>query len=159
MMRFKDLSIRKKLTLLLMGVSTVAVLTACLTVYVLIVDRYKQSYLNDIQSLTAITGANCSASLAFGIPEDAEILLSTLSKRVSITAAMIHDAGGGIFLSATATSRLPCHSAMLLLLIRETYALKISRCLNILRLMGKESGKSPYMTTCGLSNLSNRSRS
>jgi PAS domain S-box-containing protein len=102
-MCFKDLSIRKKLILLLMGISTTAVLAACLTFYFLIVDRYQQSYLDDLQILTRINAANCSASLAFGIPEDAEHLLSSLSKRPSITAATIRDLEGQLFVSYSNT--------------------------------------------------------
>jgi len=98
-MRFRDLSIRKKLSLMLMGVSTVALLTACLCFYFLIVDRYQQSYLEDLRSLADITGTNCSASLAFGVPEDARQRLDSLQKRPSIVAAAIHDRTGHLFAS------------------------------------------------------------
>lgn len=94
---FKNLSIRKKLSLLLMGISTAAVLAACLTFYYLIVDRYQQAYLDDLHSLANITSANCVASLAFGIPEDAEELLASLANRPSIIAATIHDNDGNLF--------------------------------------------------------------
>ena len=90
-----------------MGISTVAVLTACLTFFMLIVDRYRQSYVDDLDSLTSITGANCSASLAFGIPEDALQLLSSLSERPSIVTAVIHDSEGHLFMSYSRTN--PSH--------------------------------------------------
>jgi len=103
-MRFKDLSIRRKLTILLMGISTSAVLIACLIFYFLIVDRYQKSYTSDLASLADITATNCSASLAFEIPEDAEQLLASLKKRPSISQAIIYDKQGNIFTTFSRSS-------------------------------------------------------
>lgn len=99
MVRFKDLSIRTKVTLMLMGVSTAALLIGSLTFYFLIIDRYQESYQNDLHILAKIVGVNCSASLAFGVSEDAKGLLGSLRKKPSIIAVTIHDRAGNLFAS------------------------------------------------------------
>jgi PAS domain S-box-containing protein len=95
--RFRDLSIRTKLTVLLLIVSTAAVLAATLAFYSLLSDQYRQSYRADLESLAGILAANCQASLAFSIPEDAEQLLLSLRSRPSVITAKISDAEGKLF--------------------------------------------------------------
>jgi PAS domain S-box-containing protein len=95
--RFQDLSIRTKLTVLLLSVSTAAVLAATLAFYSLVSNQYRQSYRTDLESLAGILAANCQASLAFGIPEDAEQLLHSLKSRPSIINARINAADGKLF--------------------------------------------------------------
>ncbi len=97
MKSFQDLSIRTKLTLLLLGISTTAVLAATLAFYSLVVDQYRKSYQEDLQSLAGILADNCRASLAFRIPEDAEQLLLSLKSRPSVVTARIVAADGEPF--------------------------------------------------------------
>ncbi|NTV15310.1 MAG: PAS domain S-box protein [Desulfobulbaceae bacterium] len=99
MRNFQNLSIRTKLTMLLLSLSTVAVLAATLAFYLLVIDQYRQSYRKDLDSLTGILAANCQASLAFQIPEDAEQLLESLKNRPSVIAARIETADGKLFAS------------------------------------------------------------
>jgi len=97
MKSFQDLSIRTKLTLVLLSLSTTAVLAATLAFYSLVVDHYRQSYQEDLQSLAGILADNCRASLAFRIPEDAEQLLHSLKSRPSVVNAKILTTDGRIF--------------------------------------------------------------
>jgi len=97
MKAFKDLAIRTKLILLLLSFSTVAVLAATLAFYSLVVDHYRQSYQDDLQSLAGILADNCRASLAFRVPEDAEQLLHSLKSRPSLVNARIDGADGQMF--------------------------------------------------------------
>jgi len=97
--RFQNLSIRTKLTLLLLGVSTTAVLVATLAFYSLVIDQYRQSYQADLESLAGILATNCQASLAFQVPEDAEQLLGSLNNRPSVMGARITTADGKLFTS------------------------------------------------------------
>lgn len=82
-----------------MGVCTVAVTIVGTSFYLLIVDRYQQSHLENLQSLAAIIGLNSNAALAFNIPEDANDILASLNRHHSIVAATIYDKNGNYFAS------------------------------------------------------------
>lgn len=97
MIRFSDLSIRKKLTLALMSTSSIAVLIACVSFYTLTLNHYKKAYQNDIRSLTQVIGFNCQAALVFGVPDDAEKVLHALQRRPTILSANIYDQGHKLF--------------------------------------------------------------
>ena len=99
MRRFTDLTIRTKITLILMGTSMIAVMLACLAFYALVIDHYRQSYRQDLVSLAKVMGFNCRVSLAFNIPEDAEKTLASLLNHPSIISADIHDGNGRLFAS------------------------------------------------------------
>jgi len=106
MISFHNLSIRNKLTLTLMGISSLGVLTACLMFYVLVMSHYRQEYRNDAQSLAKIIGFNCTAALSFQVPDDAEKVLKALANRSSIIAAHIYDADGRLFAGYGVTTAL-----------------------------------------------------
>jgi len=97
MISIRNLTIRKKLTLILMLTSATAVLLACLPFYAMVVDHYRQSYRNDLTSLARVLGYNCQAALAFDIPEDANKVLESLKARPSISFAEVHDNKGNLF--------------------------------------------------------------
>ncbi|MHB1349925.1 MAG: ATP-binding protein [Desulfobulbaceae bacterium] len=99
MNRFRDFTIRTKLTLALLGISSVAVLAACLMFYVLVMNSYRQEYQKNINSLASIIGANCTAALSFAIPENAEQVLGALRSRPSIVAGQVFDERGVLFAS------------------------------------------------------------
>jgi len=97
MRTFRDLSIGRKLTIILMGTSAAAVLLASFALYVMIINQYQQSYQNDLTGLTKVIGENCKAALTFDVPEDAEKVLSSLSNHSSINSAQIYDKYGNLF--------------------------------------------------------------
>ena len=97
MVRFQDLTIRQKITLILMGTTSVAVLVACLVFYALVINQYRQSYCNDLDSLAMVVGVNCHAALVFDVPEDAENMLASLSYHPSIISAQVHTVSGELF--------------------------------------------------------------
>ncbi|MBU0483123.1 MAG: PAS domain S-box protein [Proteobacteria bacterium] len=97
MIKFQDLTIRKKLTLILMGTSTFAVLLACFAFYYLTINYYQQFYRNELTSLAKVVGFNSQAALAFAIPEDAEKVLASLGNHPSIISARITDNTGELF--------------------------------------------------------------
>jgi PAS domain S-box-containing protein len=94
---FRDMSIKKKLTVILMIAGTVAVLSACIVYYVMTTDQFRKTYEDDLTSLARILGRNCEASLAFRIPEEADHVLASLSVRPSVVYAVIRDRNDGIF--------------------------------------------------------------
>ncbi|MDD2734798.1 MAG: ATP-binding protein [Desulfuromonadaceae bacterium] len=92
-----NMTIKRKLTVLLMMTSTITVLLACAVFYVMTAEHLKITYESDLSSLAQMTGNNCSAALAFHIPEDAEHALATLSVKQSITLAVVRDQSGSVF--------------------------------------------------------------
>jgi PAS domain S-box-containing protein len=101
-----NFSIRTKLTMALMGISSVAVIAAGQLFYMLVMNNYQQEYRNDIGSLASIIGSNCTAALSFAIPEDAEQVLKALANRPSIIAGHIYDSNGVLFASYGVTTAL-----------------------------------------------------
>ncbi|MCP4717584.1 MAG: hypothetical protein GY868_20880, partial [Deltaproteobacteria bacterium] len=74
----KKLTIRHKLTLILMLTSTVAVLLVGTTTVVLSYLANRQAIIRDLTGLADVVAHNCNVSLAFNIPEDAEKILTAL---------------------------------------------------------------------------------
>jgi PAS domain S-box-containing protein len=97
MIRIRDLSIRKKLILIIMSTSAAAVLFGSLFLYLMIIKQYQHLYRSDLAGLARVVGDNCEAALAFDIPEDAHKVLSSLSARPSINSASIYDIRGQLF--------------------------------------------------------------
>ncbi|MBU0675179.1 MAG: PAS domain S-box protein [Proteobacteria bacterium] len=99
MFQLKNLSIRKKLSLILMGVCTIAVLLSSVAFYALVLEQHRQTYRNEIMSLAQVIGYNCQASLAFVIREDAEKVMGSLANHPSVIAARINASNGELFAS------------------------------------------------------------
>ena len=97
MIRIRDLSIRKKLILIIMSTSAAAVLFGSLFLYLMIIKQYQHLYRSDLAGLARVVGDNCEAALAFDIPEDAHKVLSSLRARPSINSASIYDIRGQLF--------------------------------------------------------------
>ena len=97
MFRFRSLTIRKKLTYILMGISAVAVLLTSIALYIMVMNQYRESYRSDLAGLADVIGHNCQVALMFDIREDAEKVLTSLGVRKSICCAFIYDSNGNIF--------------------------------------------------------------
>ncbi|MDD5107731.1 MAG: ATP-binding protein [Desulfuromonadaceae bacterium] len=91
------MTIKKKLTVLMMLTSTISVLFACAIFYVMTAEHLKITYESDLSSLAQMTGNNCSAALAFRIPEDAGHALASLTAKQSISLAVVRDQSGSVF--------------------------------------------------------------
>ncbi|MBA4373302.1 MAG: hypothetical protein C0402_10645 [Thermodesulfovibrio sp.] len=96
-MKFRDMTIGKKLTVLLLGAGAAAVLISCIIFYVMTTAHFRQSYEEGITGLAQVIARNCEASLAFRIPEDAERVLASLSVNSSVKYAVVRDQAGNIF--------------------------------------------------------------
>ncbi len=90
MRAFRDLSIRRKLKLILMLTSSVALLLAC-AVFI-IYDRYtfRLAKVQDLTALADIIGSNSTAALTFNDPNSAKEILSALAAKKHIAAACIY---------------------------------------------------------------------
>ncbi|TAN40046.1 MAG: PAS domain S-box protein [Nitrospirae bacterium] len=98
-MKFRDMTIRKKLTVLLLGAGAAAVMIACIIFYIMTTAHLRRSYEEGVAGLAQVMARNCEAALAFRIPEDAERVLGSLSANRSVTYAVVRDQQGNIFAS------------------------------------------------------------
>jgi hypothetical protein len=92
--RYKNLSVRLKLRLMIMASVTAALLCACAAV--LLYDRYATRELmrNDLEVMAEMVGANSTAALSFEDAKDGAEILSSLRVKHQIVAARILTAGG-----------------------------------------------------------------
>lgn len=97
MTALRDLSIVKKLNLLLILTSCLAISISCVVFLSLSFFSRRASLVGELSALADITGNNCQAALAFNIREDAEQVLNSLSAKPSLVAACIYDGRGKVF--------------------------------------------------------------
>src|SRR3974390_1444821 len=91
------MSLRRKLTLVIM-INTVAALCAAGIAFAGYGDwRFKQVGLQDLNTLANILGTNCTAPLLFKDPNAAREILQALSVKPHIVAAAIYDRDGKLF--------------------------------------------------------------
>jgi len=93
----RDLTIKNKLTVIMMITSLGAVLLACVVFINSSFILHKKEHLQKNIRLANITGSNCQAALMFDIPEDAEKMLSSLSADRSIIFACLYTPDGKVF--------------------------------------------------------------
>ncbi|MEW5979527.1 MAG: response regulator [Acidobacteriota bacterium] len=93
----RDLSIRRKLTMIVMLVSSVALLVAC-TIF-MAYDRisFRAAMARDLSIQAAIVGFNCTGALTFNDARAASEVLSALSARPNVRAACVYDRSGNLF--------------------------------------------------------------
>jgi two-component system sensor histidine kinase/response regulator len=90
----RQLSLRRKLTLIIMINTFVALCAAGLGFAEYGVRRFKQVGQQDLEALAKIIGTNCTAPLAFKDPNSAREILQALAVKPHITAAVIYDRDG-----------------------------------------------------------------
>jgi len=100
-MSFKDLSIRTKITILVMIISFVAIIIACVIFAHYDRKQYLQQTLNNLTILADIVGDNNTANIMFEYPEEAQSVLQTLSVNNNICVARIYDSNNNIFAEYT----------------------------------------------------------
>ena len=96
MKRFRDLAIGKKLTLVMMFISSATVLLMGITAIVYEVAAFRSVVVQDLSVQAEIIGENCAAALAFDDPRDARETLASLRARVDIVAACVYRDDGSI---------------------------------------------------------------
>ncbi len=97
MRSFSDVSIRTKLTVLLAGVVTLALLIASAVFAANDLNRIKRTLVEHHSVLADVLGANSTAALDFDAPTSAEIVLSSLQLEPAVTFACTYDARGKVF--------------------------------------------------------------
>jgi two-component sensor histidine kinase len=96
---FQDLSIKRKLLIIIMSFSSIALFIVCTTFIVFEWRWFRQSMVRDLSTLAQVIGHNCSASLVFGDQNDARETLTTLQDKDSIIAAWVYTKEGKVFAS------------------------------------------------------------
>ena len=97
MRAFRDFSIRRKLTLIIMVTSSVALLLACATFVGYDLYTFRQAKVHQLTTLAKIIGSNSTAALAFRDPNSAKEILGALSANQHIAAACIYTRDAQVF--------------------------------------------------------------
>jgi signal transduction histidine kinase/CheY-like chemotaxis protein len=94
---FRNLSIRRKLTLIVMSTSSVALLIASLAIAVYDTVTFRQRMVNDLSVVADGVGINSSAALAFDVASSGQDILAALRAYPHIVAACIFTRDGRVF--------------------------------------------------------------
>ncbi|MFQ5708971.1 MAG: PAS domain S-box protein [bacterium] len=94
---FRVISIKKKLTLIIMVISSIALLLACFAFILYDLVTFKNTMARDLNILAKVIGTNCTAALTFDSEFDARETLSALRAEGHITAACIYTGDGRVF--------------------------------------------------------------
>src|SRR5437016_2442980 len=92
-------SIKRKLTLLVMLTTTVALLVAAVQFILNDVRDYRRRVAGDLSILARIIGENCTSALEFDYPTPAEQTLAALQAKTNIIAAAVYSTNGNLFAS------------------------------------------------------------
>ena len=97
--RYRNLPVKLKLHLIIMGTVCTALLLACAAVLVYDHVVLYETAENDLDILAEIFASNSAAALTFDDPKAARELLAGLKARRSIESAVIYSANGQVFAS------------------------------------------------------------
>ncbi len=96
---FQNLSITRKLLLILMLTSGVTVLLASIAFETKDILTFRQGIVDDLSSLAEVIGINSSGALVFNDRRTAEKNLQALRAKPHVYAACLYDRGGNVFAS------------------------------------------------------------
>lgn len=96
-LRFKNWSIRQKLIAIIMSVTMTALVSASITFVAYDVHTDRQALEEELLTLSGITGDNCKAAIQFDDAAGAQAVLTTLSGRRAIMAAVVLTSTGQPF--------------------------------------------------------------
>jgi PAS domain S-box-containing protein len=97
MKRFRNLSLQRKQTLVIMLTSGVALLLACLAFTTYEVLAFRRAMISNLSTLAEMVGNSSTAALDFNDPRTAEETLSSLKAGPNIIGAGIYNQAGEIF--------------------------------------------------------------
>jgi signal transduction histidine kinase/CheY-like chemotaxis protein len=96
-MTFRDLSIRRKLTLLILTASVLGLVMVCVGLALYERTSFRASTAAELSALADTLGANAAASLVFNDPKTAADMLGALRTEEHIVGARLYDANGKVF--------------------------------------------------------------
>src|SRR4051812_34302033 len=95
----QNISIRRKLTVITMLTTGLALLLACGSFVIYDLLTFREEMVKELTSMTDIIGANSTAALSFGDQADATGTLASLRSQPAILGARVIAADGKIFAS------------------------------------------------------------
>jgi signal transduction histidine kinase/DNA-binding response OmpR family regulator len=96
-MLFRDLSIQRKLTVLILTSSVLGLVLACVGLAAYERRSFRASTTSELSALADTLGANAAASLVFNDPKTAAEMLGALRTEQHILGARLYDANGKVF--------------------------------------------------------------
>ena len=93
----RDLSIRRKLTAIVLVTCGVSILFACTMLAVYDVTAFRREIAVELVSTAGMTGSNTTAALSFGDTNAADKTLNSLAAQTHIVAAAVYAADGSVF--------------------------------------------------------------
>ena len=99
MLKFRDISIRTKLTLIMALTAAIALLLVTSALMVYEFQSTRRTVAQELSSLADVVGGNSAAALAFDDAKAASEILGALGARPGIVAAYLYDTRGGVFAS------------------------------------------------------------
>jgi len=93
MISFRNLSIKKKITSVVMLTSCIALLLACAAFVGYELLTFRATIISEMSTLAKITSKNCEVPVSFDRPEETENILTNLSTEYQILAACIYRDG------------------------------------------------------------------
>ncbi|HEY5253092.1 MAG TPA: response regulator, partial [Acidobacteriaceae bacterium] len=96
-MMFRNLSIRRKLALLVLSSSVLAVMLACFGFAIYEHQNYRANTVSELTALAETLGANTASSLAFNDQKTAREMLGALQAEHNVMGASLYDNHGGKF--------------------------------------------------------------
>ncbi|HUA00509.1 MAG TPA: response regulator [Candidatus Aquilonibacter sp.] len=93
----RHLSIRKKLTLIVLVTCGVSILIACTLLAIYDLNAFRREIAVELTSTAEMTGANTTAALSFGDARSAHDTLSSLAAQTHIVSAAIYASDGSVF--------------------------------------------------------------
>jgi len=96
---FVNMTIRRKLTLIIMLISSIALLLACVAFITYDRITFKSTMTQKVRILAEVIGNNSTAALTFDNRSDAQETLSALKVEPHIVAATIYSRDGNVFVT------------------------------------------------------------
>ena len=97
MLAFRDVPIKRKLMLIVMLTSSIALLLAGTTYVMYDLITFRRTMARDLSTLAAIIGANSTAALVFDDQSAAEEILASLNTKRHIVSACLYETDGKVF--------------------------------------------------------------
>ncbi|HEU5023050.1 MAG TPA: CHASE sensor domain-containing protein, partial [Bryobacteraceae bacterium] len=92
--RFRDAPIRRKLMLVIMATTAMAMLLACFGILIFDSVLFRANLGRDLQALAQITAGNSTASLEFNDSKSASETLNALQARLHLVTACLYEVDG-----------------------------------------------------------------
>jgi len=96
-MTFRDLPIRRKLALLVLSATVMALVLACVGIAIYERSRFRANLTTELTTLADTLGANTAASIAFSDQKTAQEMLGALRAEPHVLAACLYDEQGNVF--------------------------------------------------------------